>query len=120
MSKLAQLRAQRDAVAKKAHDLNNKYPADQRMPAAEATQLDGYLAEIEKIDEDIAREQRIAQLAGENPEAQHDAAMQAAYRSGVRDADESAALRAMLSGGLSALTAEQRSAMNAAKFSGSS
>jgi len=113
MSKLAQLRAQRDAVAKKAHDLNNKYPADQRMPAAEASQLDGYLAEIEKIDEDIAREQRIAQLAGDNPDAQHDAAMQAAYRGGVRDADESAALRAMLAGGLSALSAEQRSAMNA-------
>ena len=113
MSKLAQLREQRNVAAKKAHDLNNKYPADQRMPAAEATQLDTILAEVEAIDAEIAREQRIAQVAGDSPEAQHDASMQAAYRNGVRDADENAALRAMLSGGLSALSAEQRSAMSA-------
>lgn len=113
MSKLAQLREKRNAVAKKAHDLNNKYPAHQRMPAAEAAQLDGFLAEVEAIDAEISREQRIAQIAGDNPDAQHDAAMQAAARGGARDADESAALRAMLAGGLSNLTAEQRSAMNA-------
>lgn len=113
MTKLAQLREQRNVAAKKAHDLNNKYPADQRMPEAQAKELDGHLAEVEAIDAEIAREQRIAQVAGDNPEAQHDASMQAAYRNGVRDADENAALRAMLSGGLSALSAEQRSAMNA-------
>jgi HK97 family phage major capsid protein len=113
MSKLAQLRAQRDAAAKKAHDLNNKYPADQRMPAAEATQLDGFLAEVEAIDTEIAREQRIAQLAGENPENQHNAALAAAARAGGGPTPESAALRAMLAGGLSNLSAEQRSAMMA-------
>jgi HK97 family phage major capsid protein len=113
MSKLAQLREQRNVAAKKAHDLNNKYPADQRMPAAEATQLDGILAEVEAIDAEIAREQRIADVAGENPAAQHNVALQAAFTGGVRDADESAALRAMLAGGLSNLNAAQRSAMNA-------
>ena len=111
MSKLAQLRAQRDTVAKKAHDLNNKYPADQRMPAAEAQQLDGYLAEVDAIDAEISREQRVAQLAGENPENQHNDAMNAAYRAGSNNSPESAALRAMLAGGLSNLSAEQRAAM---------
>lgn len=113
MSKLAQLRAQRDAAAKKAHDLNNKYPADQRMPAADATQLDTLLAEVESIDAEIARENRLAQLAGENPENQHHDAMNAAFRAGGDKSAEGAALRAMLAGGLSNLTAEQRSAMHA-------
>jgi HK97 family phage major capsid protein len=113
MSKLAQLRAQRDAAAKKAHDLNNKYPADQRMPAAEAKELDGYLAEVEAIDNEIARELRVAQLAGENPDNQHSTAVEAALRAGAGQTPESAALRAMLSGGLSALSAEQRNAMYA-------
>lgn len=111
MSKLAQLRAQRDAAAKKAHDLNAKYPADQRMPAAEAAQLDTILAEVESIDAEIAREQRLAQLAGESPEAQHAAAVAAATRPGGAQTDEGAALRAMLTGGLGALTAEQRNTM---------
>ena len=55
MSKLAQLREQRAAAAKKAQDLNNKYPANERMPAAEAAQLDTFLAEVEAIDGEIAR-----------------------------------------------------------------
>lgn len=111
MTKLAQLRAQRDTVAKKAHDLNNKYPADQRMPAAESAELDKLLAEVEAIDADISREQRLAQLAGENPEAQRDAAITAGLRAGGEGGAEAAALRAMLSGGLSALNADQRNAM---------
>lgn len=113
MTKLAALRAQRDIVARKVHDLNNKYPADQRMPAPEAAELDKFLAEVEAIDGDISRENRIAQLAGEKPENQHDEALKAAYRAGTGAPDESAALRAMLSGGLSALSAEQRAAMQA-------
>jgi HK97 family phage major capsid protein len=113
MTKLAQLRAQRDTVAKKAHDLNNKYPADQRMPAAEAEKLDSILAEIGGIDAEISREMRLAELAGDNPEAQHRAAVEAAQRQGSASTDESAALRAMLAGGLSNLTAEQRNAMRA-------
>jgi len=113
MTKLAQLRAQRDTVARKVHDLNNKYPADQRMPVAEAGEMDKFLAEVETIDSEIARENRIAQLAGENPERQHDDSVNAAYRAGAAAPNESAALRAMLTGGVSALSAEQRSAMQA-------
>ena len=83
MSKLANLREQRNVAAKKAHDLNNKYPADQRMPAPEAAELDKFLAEVEAIDGDIAREQRIAQVAGDNPEAQRDAAINAGLHGGA-------------------------------------
>jgi HK97 family phage major capsid protein len=111
MSKLAQLRAQRDAAAKKASELNNKYPADQRMPAAEAAQLDTFLAEVESIDGEIAREQRVMQATADTPEAQHAAALAAATRPGGAQTDEGAALRAMLTGGLGALSAEQRNAM---------
>lgn len=110
MSKLAQLREQRNVVAKKAHDLNNKYPADQRMPVAEASQLDTILAEIEAIDAEIARENRVAQLASDDPAKQHEIAMNAATRNGAAT-EEASALRAMLTGGLSALTPEQRNAM---------
>jgi HK97 family phage major capsid protein len=110
MSKLAQLRAERNTVAKKAHDLNNKYTASQRMPEAESKELDGYLAQVEQIDADIAREQRLAELAGEAPEAQHQQAMDAAYRD-TTEGTENDALRAMLTGGLGALNAKQREAM---------
>lgn len=113
MSKLAQLRAQRDTAAKKANDLNNKYPADQRMPAAEAAQLDTILAEVEAIDAEIAREQRVVAAAIDTPEGQHAAALAAATRPGGAQTDEGAALRAMLTGGLGALSAEQRNAMYA-------
>lgn len=110
MSKLAQLRARRDAKAKAAHDLNNKYGADQRMSAEDATALDGILNEIEAIDAEIARENRLAQVAGDE-QAEHEAAMNAAVREGNGQTDEAKALRAMLTGGLSALTQEQRTAM---------
>lgn len=111
MSKLAQLRNQRALAAKKANEINNKYPADQRMPSAEAEALDQALAEVETIDGEIAREQRIAALAADDPRAQHDAAVTAAIAGGAGQTAEGAALRAMLSGGLSALTPEQRSTM---------
>jgi len=113
MTKLADLRAQRDTVARKVHDLNNKYPTDQRMPAAEAGQLDTFLAEVEAIDIEIARENRIAQLAGETSEGQHAIALAAATRPGGAQTEETTALRAMLSGGLSALSDEQRRSMRA-------
>jgi hypothetical protein len=64
-SKLAQLRAQRDAKAKAAHELNAKTPTDQRMNAADASALDALLAEVEAIDGEIARENRINQIAGD-------------------------------------------------------
>ena len=113
MSKLVQLREQRNIVAKKASELNNKYPADQRMPAADAAELDTLLNQVSDIDAEISREKRLAELAGDAPDAQHDAALQAAARAGTGQTDEGAALRAMLAGGLSALSAEQRNAMMA-------
>lgn len=109
MSKLAQLRARRDAKAKDAQTLNGKYNADQRMTAEDANALDTVLNEIEAIDAEITRENRVNQVAGDE-RAEHEAAMNAATESGGRS-NESQALRAMLAGGLSALTPEQRQAM---------
>lgn len=109
-SKLAQLRAQRDAKAKAAHELNAKTPTDQRMNAADASALDALLAEVEAIDGEIARENRINQIAGD-AQAEHEAAMNSATREGGGKSEEAAALRAMLTGGLSALTPDQRNAM---------
>lgn len=110
MSKLAQLRAQRDAKAKAANDLNAKTPADQRMPAADASALDTILAEVEAIDSEIARTNRLNQIAGDE-HAEHEAALNASVRDDAGGSTEAQALRAMLGGGLSALTPEQRSAM---------
>lgn len=112
MSKLAQLRARRDAKAKAAHELNGKYGADQRMSAEDASALDGLLNEVEAIDADIARENRIAQVAGDE-HAEHEAAMHDATRNGGGQTEGAQALRAMLTGGLSALTQEQRTTMAA-------
>lgn len=112
MSKLAQLRAQRDAKAKAAAELNAKTPADQRMPAADASALDTILNEIEAIDGEISRENRLNQVAGDE-RSEHDAALDAATRDGGGRTEESQALRAMLTGGLSNLSQEQRSAMAA-------
>lgn len=111
-SKLAQLRAQRDAKAKAAHELNAKTPTDQRMPAADASALDALLAEVEAIDGEITRETRLNEVAG-NAQAEHEAALNASIKDGGGKSDEAAALRAMLKGGLSALTTEQRQAMAA-------
>lgn len=112
MSKIAQLRAQRDAKAKAAQDLNAKTPVDQRMPAADASALDATLNEIEAIDAEIIRENRITQVAGD-AQAEHEHALNAATREGGGANLEAGALRAMLAGGLSALTPEQRNAMAA-------
>ena len=100
MSKLAQLREQRNIAAKQANELNNKYPADQRMPAAEAEKLDALLNQVTDIDAEITREGRMAQLAGDNPAAQHEAALNAATRDPSKHGEESGALRAFLSGGV--------------------
>jgi len=94
MSKLAQLRARRDAKAREAQELNNKYPADQRMPAAEGEKLDAILAEIEAIDGEITRETRLNQIAGDE-QAEHEHALNQSTRHGGQS-DESSALRAML------------------------
>lgn len=115
MSKLAQLRERRNAKAQEAQTLNAKFAADQRMPAAEASQLDTILNEIEAIDGEIAREDRLAQLAGEqiSDQALHERALNAATRTPGAHGAESAALRGFLTGGLSALTDEQRRTMAA-------
>ena len=51
MNKLQQLRERRNAKAKAAHELNAKYPGDQRMPANESAQLDALLEEVSVIDD---------------------------------------------------------------------
>ena len=108
MNKLAQLRERRNAKAKAAHELNAKFPADQRMPAAEASQLDALLAEVEAIDGEISREERLlATEAANNPQAQHDALLNAATRDPSKQSEEAPALRSFLAAGLSALTPEQ-------------
>ena len=45
MSKLANLRERRNAKALEANTLNNKFPADQRMPQAEIEKLDAQLGQ---------------------------------------------------------------------------
>lgn len=112
MSKLAQLRARRDAKAKEAQTLNAKYGADQRMSAEDSGALDTLLNEIEAIDGEITQINRLNQVAGD-AHAEHEAALNAATRDGGGQSDEAQALRAMLTGGLSALSVEQRNAMMA-------
>lgn len=109
--KLQQLRELRNAKAKEANEINNKFPADQRMPAAEAERMDSILAEIEAIDGEIARENRRAQLAAEDPAAQHAAAMNAATRTPGAHGDETRALRAFMAGGISNMADEDRARM---------
>lgn len=109
--KLQQLRELRNSKAKEANELNNKYPADQRMPSADAERMDSILAEIEAIDADIARENRRAQLAAEDPAAQHSAALNAATRTPGAHGDETRALRAFMAGGISNMADEDRARM---------
>lgn len=117
MSKLAQLRERRNAKALEANTLNNKYPADQRMPQAEIEKLDAILAEIEVIDNEISREIRLTQLAGEqlanDPQALHEHALNAATRiPGAQNlTEETQALRTFLTAGLGGLSQDQRNRM---------
>ncbi|WP_137719344.1 phage major capsid protein [Methylobacillus flagellatus] len=113
MSKLAQLREHRNAKAQEAQALNNKYPADQRMPAAEAEKLDQVLAEIEAIDAEMVQANRAAQLLNADDDLDLDAARHKASRPPSEQSDESKALRAYLTGGISALTPEQHHRMQA-------
>ena len=111
MNKLQSLRERRNAQAIAAAKLSNAYPADQRMPAAESERLDAILAEIEAIDADIGREQRIAALAAENISAEQLRDRHTVDPSKQADRDGNSALRAYLSGGLNALTEDQRRLM---------
>ena len=80
MSKLVQLRELRNTLSKDANTINSKYAADARMTAEDGGKIDTILAQIEAIDADISRENRRAQLAVETPEAQHEAALNAATK----------------------------------------
>lgn len=110
MSKLAQLREQRNLKARAANELSNKYPADQRMPAAEAERLDVLLAELENIDKEIDRETRLAALAAEeNPQDPRDRFT----RTPGAQSNSAAEMRNFMRGGLQALSAEQLAGMRA-------
>lgn len=109
--KLQQLRELRNSKAREANELNDRYPADQRMPAAEAERMDAILAEIEAIDSDIARENRRAQLAAEDPKAMNDALLNNATRDPAKQGDEAKALRAFLAGGVANMAEGDRTRM---------
>lgn len=112
MSKLAQLRERRDVVARQAQEINNKYPSDQRMPAADGEKLDQLLGDIEGIDNEITREIRAQQVLGDaNSQNELDNLRNQSTIDPSRQSDESKALRAFLSGGLTNLTAEQHQRM---------
>lgn len=112
--KLQQLRAQRDVKARAAHELNAKYPADQRMPTDDASKLDALLAEVGAIDAEIERELRMVALAeAGNPNSEQERLLNAATREPGKQGEGAKALRAYLSGGLNALSKEQLAEMTA-------
>lgn len=114
MSRLTELRELRNAVSAEVNSLNNKYPAGQAIPAADVQKIDSLIDQIGGIDADIERTNRIAQLAADsNPNAAHEAALNAATRSSNKDSPDSAALRLFLGQGMSALSPEQRAASHA-------
>lgn len=111
-TKLSALREARDLKAREASALNDKYPADKRMEAADASKLDALLGEVETIDGEISRANKVAQLnAAADPNAAHNAALEAATRQPGKHSGEVKALRSFLIGGISALSTEERNAM---------
>ena len=111
MNKLSQLREQRNSKSKEANALNAKYPADQRMQTSDSDKLDALLAEIEAIDADIHRENRLIQLAADTDPSQSATLLNAITRDPVHHSDESKALRAFLKGGISAMADGDRNRM---------
>lgn len=112
MNKLQQLRERRNAKARDAQEINNRFAADQRMPADDATKLDAVLAEVEAIDADISREQRLIQMAGTDMPSADDLRNRHTIDPSRQDGRETnAALRNYLAGGIANLTPEQRTAM---------
>ena len=110
MSKLAQLREARDAKAKKVHEINNRTPSDKRMPQADIEAMDALLAEIEAIDAEIEREQRVARLAGVDGPSDEELRNRHTRTPGAH-AQGSRTLRAFMQGGLAALSADELHAM---------
>ncbi len=113
MSKLAQLRERRTAKAQEAQALNSKFPVDQRMPKDEADRLDAILAEVEAIDVDIAREGKLAKMAAEQTDNLLQRVRDDATRDPSKHSENSKAMRAYLSGGIAALTDQQRTELSA-------
>lgn len=111
MSKLNDLRALRNNRAKAAQELNAKYSAETRMPSEDIQRMDAILAEVDGIDADISREKRISEMALEDPQAQVNAALEAATRTPGAHSDEARALRAFMAGGVSAMSPEDRQRM---------
>lgn len=111
MSKLAQLRERREAKAREANDLNAKYPADQLMPKAEVEKLDALLQEVEALDDAIRQQTKLAQLAGEAAGNILDDLRNRTTREPGQHSETSRAIRAFLTGGISALSDGQRQEM---------
>lgn len=108
MSKITDLRAHRNTLAKSAQDLNAKFPADQRMPQADAARLDELLNQIEAVDADLAREHRAMQLMADDAAAAHNAAMNVATVTPGKQSETASALRAYFQGGIAGLSDAQR------------
>ncbi len=118
MSKLAQLREAREAKAKKVQEINARTPADQRMPAADAADMDNLLGEIEAIDGEIAREQRAANLAGANGPSDEELRNRHTRTQGAHNGQQNAAVRAFLQGGLANLSQDDLAAMRSRQAGG--
>lgn len=112
MSKLTDLRNLRNTLSQEANQLNDKYPAGTPMPAEDSAKLDNVLNNIEALDVDLAREKRRAELAIEDPQAQHEAALNAATKTpGAHLNGENHALKAFFLGGIANLAPEDRNRM---------
>jgi HK97 family phage major capsid protein len=107
MSKLAQLRERRNALAFEANALNTKHPADQRMPEDDSKRLDGLLDQITAVDGDIKREQRALELLAEKQDPMERAREKATKTPGAHG-EQAEAIRNYLIGGIQQLTTEQR------------
>lgn len=111
MNKLSQLREQRNTKSQAANQLSAQYPADVRMQAADSDKLDAILAEIEAIDNEIHRENRLIQLAAETDPSHSASILNAVTRDPSQHSEESKALRAFLKGGINAMADVDRNRM---------
>lgn len=68
MSKLIELRAERDRLADQAAEINARFK-DTQMPRADADRLDGLLTRVEALDREMRGMQATAQAAGDTADA---------------------------------------------------
>jgi HK97 family phage major capsid protein len=107
--KIIDLRARRDAKAKEVAEISAKYAADVRMPEGDAKKIDDLLDEVANIDTEITREQRVVGLGEDvTPEQERELALAAGISAGRGNgqSDESRAMRAFMSGGVTNLLPE--------------